>query len=286
MFGIDVPEAWIKPIVIAIVLAILWVLEGLAPMYVGRRRRLGHDVSNLALGIVNAAVVALIFATLIVGVTAWAADRGFGLMNLVDWPAWVEWVVVLLLFDLWMYTWHVINHKVPLFWRFHAVHHSDADLDASSAVRFHTVEIVLSTIVRLAVLPLLGMTAGQLAVYETILLPCILFHHSNIKLPAGLDRVLRMVIITPRMHWVHHSDWQPETDSNFGTTISWWDRLWRTFRLREDPTTITLGLKEWGERETFNLWGMVSQPFRRGRATGESYSSDRSSRSDEDDSAS
>jgi len=277
MFDFDFDIAWAKPLVIAVMLAMLWVLEGVAPMYVGRKRRLRHDAANVALGLFNAGVAAVVFAGLLVGVMTWAASNGFGLMHAVDWPVWLEWVVVLLLFDVWMWFWHLINHKVPLLWRFHAVHHSDADLDATSAMRFHTGEIVFSSLVRLAVLPLLGMTPLQLLVYESILQPCILFHHSNVRLPAGVDRVLRLLIVTPRMHWVHHSDHQPETDSNYGTTLSWWDRLFRTFRLREDPTTIRLGLKQWDDRETFDLTGMLAQPFRRG-------ADERAEPSDDDDS--
>lgn len=162
-----------------------------------------------------------------------------------------------------MYVWHVLNHKMPMLWRFHAVHHADRELDATSAVRFHTGEIVLSSTARLFVLPLLGISMPQLLLYEAVLLPVVLFHHSNFDIPPRLDAALRCVIPTPWMHWVHHSCLQPETDSNYGSLFSTWDRLFRTFRLREDPHQIELGLDgDSEERQWRTIHGMLARPFR------------------------
>lgn len=251
-----------KPAVVVAALATLWTLESIAPEFIDRRRRLSHNANNLALGLLNAGLLSVLFATALVASAEWSAATGFGLLHRLDVPAWVEWPMAIILFDLWMYGWHVANHKIPLLWRFHSVHHSDAEMDASSAVRFHTGEIVLSATARLAVLPLLGMTPVQLLVYEIILQPIILFHHSNVRVAAGLDRVLRCVIVTPWMHWVHHSRYQPETDSNYSSVFSWWDRLFRSFRLREDPSTIRLGLDGYSPREWRRLDGMLLSPFR------------------------
>lgn len=253
----------IKFAVIVAMLATLMLLEQVLPMFQLRRDRWKHDANNLLLAIVNAAVVALGFAWALAAVTTWAESNAFGLLHWIALPTWAQWAIALVVFDLWMYTWHVINHKVPLFWRFHAVHHADRELDASSALRFHTVEIVYSSIARCAVLPLLGLSLEQLIVYEMILQPVIIFHHSNIRVPEWLDRPLRLIIPTPRMHWVHHSQVRIETDSNYGTVLSIWDRIFRTFRLRDDPTTLQLGLDYTGEHESRNLTGMLAQPFRK-----------------------
>jgi len=175
----------------------------------------------------------------------------------------VSWPAGLLLFDAWMYAWHVLNHKLPLLWRFHAVHHADRELDTSSALRFHTGEIILSGCARLAVLPAIGLTIQQLLLYETMLLPVILFHHANVRIPKRLDEWIRAVIVTPRMHWVHHSRLRPETDSNYASVLSVWDRLFGTFRMRDDPGRIELGLDEdRDERQWRTLWGMLIRPFR------------------------
>jgi len=255
-----------KPAVAAGVLVLLWVLEAWAPMAVARGRRVTHNVANLMLGAVNALIAALLFGGAMLMVTEWARQQPVGLLHWLPeaTPAWIAWPVGLILFDAWMYTWHVLNHKVPLLWRFHAVHHADREMDASSAVRFHTVEIVLSGCARLGVLPLLGLTMPQLLLYELISLPIILFHHSNVRLPGPVDAAMRWLIVTPWMHWVHHSRLQPETDSNYASVLSIWDRLFRTFRLRDDPRTIDLGLDEdTTEHQWRSFTGMLMRPFRR-----------------------
>jgi sterol desaturase/sphingolipid hydroxylase (fatty acid hydroxylase superfamily) len=255
----------------AIVLAALWTVEAIAPMFVGRSRRLTHIAANLGLAALNAGV-AYFFAFGILFVTEWARVQDFGLLRVVALPRWLNWLAALLLFDCWQYWWHRINHRVPLFWRFHAVHHSDAEMDASSGVRFHTIEMTFSFLARLIVLPLIGLTIPQLLVYEAISLPVILFHHSNLRVPGSIDRGLRWLIVTPWMHYVHHSRWQPETDSNYSSFLSIWDRIFGSFRLREKPQEISLGLDDWTEREWRGLRGMLVAPFRKmpGREPGTS----------------
>lgn len=253
----------LRPAIAAGVLVLLWTAESIAPMFTGRGRRTSHAARNLALGALNAAVMALLFATAILVVSEWAQGQGFGLLRLIDMPSWLHWGAALILFDLWQYIWHRLNHRVPLLWRMHAVHHSDPELDVSSGVRFHTGEIALSALCRLAVLPAFGMTIEQLAVYELIVIPIVLFHHSNIRISPRVDRLLRTVIVTPRMHWVHHSRYQPETDSNFASGLSVWDRLLGTFRLRRDPSSIRLGLDGFDEVRSMTLLGMLKSPLQR-----------------------
>ncbi|WP_423927042.1 sterol desaturase family protein [Candidatus Palauibacter sp.] len=246
-------------------LAILWLVEGALPMFEGRSARARHGARNLAFGVGNAAVTALIFAAATLFVTEGARARGFGLLHLLELPGWARIAVAVVAFDAWQYLWHRLNHRIPFLWRFHQVHHSDAELDATSGLRFHTGEIVLSSIARLAVLPLLGLTVAEVLVYETILLPIILFHHSNLRVPGAVDRRLRWLIVTPWMHWVHHSDYQPETDSNYSSIFSFWDRAFGSFRLRAEPRDIRLGLENLDRSEWGTLRGMLAMPFRRRR---------------------
>jgi sterol desaturase/sphingolipid hydroxylase (fatty acid hydroxylase superfamily) len=257
----------LKPAGAAAALAVLWALESAAPMFEGRRGRAAHGLANLALGVLNAGV-AVLFAGATLWVTEQARARGWGLLHLVALPPLAATALAVVLMDGWMYLWHRLNHRVPFLWRFHAVHHADAEMDATSGLRFHTGEIAMSSLARLAVLPLLGLTVGQVLLYETLLLPVILFHHSNVRVPARLDRVLRLVIVTPWMHWVHHSEWRPETDSNFSSVFSFWDRVFGSFRLRERPREIRLGLGMADERAWRSLPGMLAMPFRR-RGAGE-----------------
>lgn len=260
-------SAWLisaKPLTATIMLAVLWSLESVVPMFSDRTGRVRHGIPNLALGALNAVMASVVFGAAMLFVTEWARQQSFGLLHWLALPAWATWPLGLVLFDGWMYAWHRLSHRVKFLWRFHSVHHSDRAMDVTSAVRFHTGEIVISSVARLAVLPLIGLTMPQLLVYEAILLPVILFHHSNVRIPARLDRVLRCVITTPWMHWVHHSNWQPETDSNYSSVLSIWDRIFGSFRLRDDPQAITLGLddgQENGEWRSFPK--ILIYPFRR-----------------------
>ncbi len=270
MNGIEERWTWLttaKPALAASVLVLLWIGESIAPTFLGRTRRWSHGLSNIGLGLLNTVVTVTLFGAALLAVTEWARQAPFGLLHWLSLPIGVEWVLGLILFDGWMYLWHVLNHETPLLWRFHSVHHADREVDATTAVRFHTVEIVLSSIARLAILPLIGLTMTQFLLYESMLLPVILFHHSNVAIPRRLDAALRWIIPTPWMHWAHHSNWQPETNSNYGSVLSVWDRLFRTFRLRAEPRELELGLiEDRAEWQWRSLRGMLTRPFRSERA--------------------
>lgn len=186
--------------------------------------------------------------------------RGWGLLGAVAGPAWVETAAGLLLLDLWMYVWHVANHKVPLLWRFHRMHHSDNRLDASSAVRFHLGEVLLSFALRLGVIALVGLTVRQVVLYELILLPVILVHHANLALPRPLEAVARWLVVTPDIHHVHHSRVRRETDSNYGSVLPWWDRLFRTFRV-QIPENLRYGLEGWDDEARQSVRGLLLTPL-------------------------
>lgn len=251
-----------KPYISAALLVALWIIEGISPFFKGRDARIRHYARNIGLALINNLVLAFVFTGLLLAATEWARQNDFGLLNQVQLPIVARMALAVVVFDAWQYTWHRLNHRLSFLWRFHAVHHTDTELDASSAVRFHTGEIVLSAVARLAVLPLLGMGLRELAVYEALLLPVILLHHSNVNFPARLDALLRLLIVTPRMHWVHHSQWRPETDSNFASIFSFWDRLFRTHRNHDDPATIVFGL-DGPKRAGAGLPELLLQPFRR-----------------------
>ena len=211
---------------------------------VGERAR--HGVLNLALGALNVALVAFVFAGLWLAVTQWAAAHRFGLLNLFafDLAPWLRAALAVLLLDAWTYGWHWLNHRVPFFWRFHRWHHTDRGMDVTTASRFHTGEIVLSSILRVPVLLLIGCGIGELAIYETLLFAVVQFHHANIALPAGFDRALRLIIVTPSLHKVHHSVVRAECDSNYASLFSWWDRVFGTRRIVADPRRIVFGVEE------------------------------------------
>jgi sterol desaturase/sphingolipid hydroxylase (fatty acid hydroxylase superfamily) len=227
----------------AVGLTLMLGLESWLPA-AGRRGRARHAARNLARGLLNAVVLAVLAGPLVARVSGWAEDGGFGLLRMLSLPPAVAAVAAFLLFDAWMYLWHRANHAFGFLWRFHRLHHSDAEMDATTAVRFHVGEILISSAMRLALIPLLGVTVRQLLVYEALLLPVILFHHSNVRFPERLDRRVRLLIVTPAIHRVHHSRLRAESDSNYASVFSFWDRVAGTLRLRTDGRPVSFGLPE------------------------------------------
>jgi len=244
----------------------LWLLETLAPMYHAARDRTAHALRNLALGAVNGLVAAALLVALTVAVIESCRRADFGLLRWVELPIVVRWLIALVALDLTHYLAHLTFHKTPALWRIHAVHHHDADVDVTTAARFHPLEIAAHAFAMLPAIALLGLSLSHVVVYEIALVTASMFHHANVRMPRRFDRALRLLIVTPRMHWVHHSEWQPETDSNYGSVLSVWDRLFGTFRLRPDPASIRFGLEGFARRDTRTLRGMLLTPLLRRRA--------------------
>ncbi|MGH9935671.1 MAG: sterol desaturase family protein [Blastocatellia bacterium] len=249
-------------------LILLWTLESWAPAVVDRRDRLWHAVRNLTLGLLNGAALALLAAPLLALFAVWAENSGFGLLRALRLPPAVATALAVLLFDGWMYLWHRANHEIPFLWRFHRVHHGDPEMDATTAVRFHLGEILISSALRLAVVPLLGISLRQLLIYEALLLPVILFHHGNVNFPEKLDRRLRVALVSPAIHRIHHSRVKVETNSNYASVFSFWDRIMGTLRLRENGRPVNFGLDDFDGEEWQRVPGMLTAPFAPNLATG------------------
>ena len=254
-------------------LALLLAWESFVPFFAyfaeNKRERVSHGLKNLLLGGLNSLLTGIGFAALWLTTAQWAQAHGFGILNWLPLPGWTHSVGAFLLFDAWMYWWHRANHRVPFLWRFHRTHHSDPKMDVTTANRFHIGEIMLSSVLRLPVIALIGLQPWELAFYELAMFTVVQLHHANISLPQRLDRAMRAIIVTPFMHKVHHSRWQPETDSNYSSLFSFWDRLFRTFQLRNDPRTLQLGLDEFDQPGHQSLLGLLATPFKAGcRKTG------------------
>lgn len=238
----------------------LW-LESVVPLFLREPgQRLQHGTRNIAIGLINGVVLTAGFSTLVFAAAHWGMRHPVGLLHWVSSPPWAERLIGFVAFDLWMYLWHRANHSLSWLWRFHRVHHSDLAVDVTTALRFHLGEMVLSTLTRLAVIPLLGITLGDLLFYELILQPVIYFHHSNIALSEGWDRLIRLAVVSPNMHRVHHSDIPIETNSNYASIFSFWDRLGRTY-CRRDIQTIRYGLKEFLQPQWQTLIGLLRTPL-------------------------
>jgi sterol desaturase/sphingolipid hydroxylase (fatty acid hydroxylase superfamily) len=245
-----------------VLLALFWSWETGRPFFGQREGRLRHAAHNLAIALFNTVILGLVFGWVTMLVTGWTEENQFGLLNHLGLNGPFRFVLALVLLDGWMYVWHRANHTIPLLWRFHRMHHSDRHMDVTTATRFHLGEHAGSSVLRLGLIPLLGFEVWNLVVYDTLVIAITQFHHADISL-GRWDRWLRWLIVTPDMHKVHHSDWQQETDSNYSTVLSVWDRLARSFRMRDDPRSIVFGLKEFTAPGWQTFVGMLKTPFDR-----------------------
>lgn len=249
--------------------AFLSILVGMALWEVGapRRRqeipRVLRWTNNLALVVIDTAILRLTFPILAVGLAAMAEERGWGIFNNIDAPIWVAVFVSMLLLDLAIYLQHVMFHAVPGLWRLHRMHHADLEFDATTGLRFHPVEILLSMGIKLAVVAALGPPAVAVLLFEVVLNATALFNHANIDLPRRVDRMLRWIVVTPDMHRVHHSIDPRETNSNFGFNLPWWDRLLGTYVAQpaDGHKNMIIGIEQFRTRRDLWLDRMLIQPI-------------------------
>lgn len=246
------------------ILAAMMVWELAAPR---RRLELPRVIrwsNNLALVVVDTAILRLAFPVLAVGLAGLAEARGWGLFNVLDLPLWVEVVAAVLILDLAIYLQHVLFHAVPGLWRLHRMHHADLDFDTTTGLRFHPVEILLSMTIKLAVVGAIGAPPVAVLLFEVILNATSLFNHGNVRLPPAVDRVLRLVLVTPDMHRVHHSSDPRETNSNFGFSVPWWDRLLGTYLAQPSKghEGMEIGIEQFRMERDLWLDRMLIQPVR------------------------
>jgi sterol desaturase/sphingolipid hydroxylase (fatty acid hydroxylase superfamily) len=195
----------------------------------------------------------------------YVSEQQFGLLQWLDVPAATQHIIGFLLLDLTFYYWHRANHAVSFLWRFHNAHHIDPDLDVSTAFRFHFAEVAMSAMFRVVQVVAIGVSPVTYAVYELVFQANTLFHHSNVRLPLVLERTLNKILVTPRMHGVHHSEVRRENTSNFSSVFSWWDRLHATLRLNVPQSRIFIGIPAYTAAADNQLKGMLEMPFRRQR---------------------
>ena len=225
-----------------------------------KARRWGVNWGIVAL---DTLVVRLLFPLAAVGAALDAQAQGWGLLNALGWPLWVEVVVAVVALDCLIYWQHVLSHRIPVLWRFHRVHHSDRDIDVSTAIRFHPVEIALSMLLKIGAVYALGAPALAVILFEMILNGCALFNHSNVGL-GKWERLARLVVVTPDMHRVHHSAIPRETDANFGFNLPWWDRLFGTYvpQPEKGHDGMTIGLSEFQDERPTRLGWSLALPLR------------------------
>ncbi|MEN8833304.1 sterol desaturase family protein [Pacificibacter sp.] len=254
---------------LAVFLGVL-VAMALWELWSPRRRievpRLIRWSNNLALVVIDTLVVRLLFPVAAVALALVMSERGWGLFNLLEWAVWVEVVICVVLLDFAIYLQHVVFHHVPVLWRLHRMHHADVAIDVTTGLRFHPLEIVLSMAFKLVLVVLLGPPAIAVLIFEVVLNASAMFNHSNIRLPKRVDAVVRLFIVTPDMHRVHHSVVPRETNSNYGFNVPWWDRLLGTYiaQPKAGHDEMQIGLNQFRARRELWIDRMILQPLRRG----------------------
>jgi len=244
--------------------ALMAVWEALAPRRARLLPRRVRWLHNLALVVLNSLILRLLFPLAAVGFALLAAERGWGLLNVLGVPFWWAFALAVVALDFAIYLQHVMFHAVPLLWRLHRVHHADADIDVTTGARFHPIEILLSMLIKFAAIAVLGAPAAAVLVFEVLLNATSMFNHANLRLRAPVDRWLRRMLVTPEMHRIHHSMEMAEANSNFGFNLPWWDRLFGTYRERArlPQESMAIGVKGLtGSDEAVKLTGLIALPF-------------------------
>ncbi|MEZ6064704.1 MAG: sterol desaturase family protein [Planctomycetaceae bacterium] len=262
-------EAIVRLLVFGGVLVLMAGWEWLAPRKQRVTTRWRRWPGHFGLVAVNNLVVRLVAPLTTLQVAVYVESHGWGVLSLVKWPEWLEVVAAIVWLDFAIFLQHVMAHAVPFFWRLHRVHHADLDLDVTSGVRFHTLEILFSTLLKSAAIAVSGAGVWSVFLFEIVLNASAMFNHSNVAIPVGLDRWLRWLIVTPDMHRVHHSVVRRETDSNYGFNLPWWDRLLGTYRDQPEAghDGMTVGLDDpHDDTRCGRLDWLLTNPFRQFRS--------------------
>ena len=252
------------------ILGLMALWEILAPRRALTVSKAVRWVNNLGIVFFNSFLVWLIFPVLAVGMASFASNQGWGIFNYFELPFWFVVIASVVIMDFVIYLQHVMVHAVPALWRLHRVHHADLDFDVTTGSRFHPLEIILSMLIKFATIAVLGPPVLAVVIFEVVLNGTAMFNHSNVRLPLGIDRVLRWLVVTPDMHRVHHSVEDDEANSNFGFNLPWWDRLFGTYRdqPRAGHEGMTIGIHKYRElKQVAWLPGMLLLPFK-GKITG------------------
>ncbi len=244
-----------------VAMAVWELLTPRRPQAIGRNWRWPNNLGVLA---VDALLVRVLLPIAAVGLALVAKAHGFGLFNIIALPTWASIVLSVILLDLAIYLQHVLFHAVPALWRLHRMHHADLEFDVTTGLRFHPIEILLSTGIKLAVVATFGTPAAAVLIFEVLLNATSMFNHGNIRVAPEIDRVLRWFVVTPDMHRVHHSILRRETNSNFGFNLPWWDRLLGTYRAQPAAghDAMTIGIEQFRDARELGLDRMLLQPFR------------------------
>jgi sterol desaturase/sphingolipid hydroxylase (fatty acid hydroxylase superfamily) len=239
------------------------ILEAIFPKKQRTQPRLDRWLSNIVIIIIDIITIRLIRQVSAISVALIAAQNGWGLLNWLALPVWLELFIAIAVLDLAIYFQHVASHKLPILWKLHRVHHADRDIDVTTGARFHPLEIVLSILYKCFIIILLGPSIFAVFLFEVILNASALFNHSNLRLPYSIDKKLRLIVVTPDMHRIHHSINSSELNSNFSFFLSIWDKIFKTYKdqPKEGHLKMTIGLKQYQDKSPSNILWCLKLPF-------------------------
>lgn len=252
---------WFSGIVVFGAFTVLFLFEKRKPLRPSVESRSVNTARNLAIAAAAGLAVNYLEKPVTDKVTGFVEANRFGILKFFRLPKTIETVLAVLLLDYTLYIWHFLTHKLPFLWRFHQVHHADLDLTASTAIRFHFGEISISVLFRAGQILLIGVSPEALRIWQNLLLISIFFHHSNINLPKNLEEKLQMILITPRLHGIHHSEMRSQMDSNWSSGLIFWDKLHNTFRNEPAQNEFRIGVEDFDSPEEVSLLKMLVEPF-------------------------
>ncbi|MDC0335430.1 sterol desaturase family protein [Pseudodesulfovibrio sp.] len=246
------------------ILTIMGIAESVWPRRVLATPKGQRWFANISVSVLSTLIVRILLPLAPAGIAIYCAEHGIGLLNLVHIPFWLAFMSTVQLLDMLIYWQHVLFHRIPILWRIHRMHHADTDIDASTGIRFHPIEIALSMLIKISAIILLGPPASAVIVFEILLNGCALFNHANVRLPVTFDALLRLIAVTPDMHRVHHSTDMREANMNYGFNFPWWDRLFGTYKDQPDlgHTDMRIGLNIFRDPEFIRLTKMLTIPFK------------------------
>lgn len=256
-------EPFIRFAFFAAIFAVVALAEALRP----RRKLVASKqkrwINNILLSFTDTIVLRLVFPVLPVGIALFCAGKGWGILNYFPFPSWLAVISGVVLLDLIIYLQHKMFHLTPVFWRLHKVHHIDQDIDVTTGLRFHPLEMILSMIIKITAVFVIGAPPVSVVIFEILLNGITMFNHANFNIPPALDRIIRLMIVTPDMHRVHHSVIVKETNSNYGFSFSWWDRLFGTYRREPENghLQMKIGLNGYFDPKYLQLSQMLIIPF-------------------------
>lgn len=259
----NITESLVRLFIFWAALIFFLIFELILPYRPSSVSKLKRWINNLAITIFNSILINLIFSGAVVATALYVQTHKLGVLNIIEIPVWLHILATVAFMDFMLYVWHLLNHEMPFLWRFHRMHHSDLNMDVSTATRFHIGELIISAVIKISLIFFLGASPIGVLVFETTLVLCAQFHHSSLKVPRWFETIFWTLFVPPSMHRIHHSVIIKERNSNYGTIFSLWDRILGTLIANADQDRIRIGVGAYPSPEKLNFHQLLGMPFTR-----------------------